>query len=257
MNNFIKRVFTAIFLAIFVIFAIVFNKYTKFLMILFFSTISIYELNNALKKINLEAIINYAYIFNAIFLLLASKLNIDIAFPIFTIYNLSLIIILVLDGNMNLYSIFANIFFAVYISFPYAYLLFLDKYWTIFAFAITSFTDTFAYLIGMTIGKTKLIERLSPNKTVEGSIWGIVGGLILSFLFVEIFNIGHRPLIYMFSIIISIVSQIGDLFASYIKRKSNIKDYGNILIGHGGIMDRFDSLLLVAPLVYILVYNLG
>ena len=144
----------------------------------------------------------------------------------------------------------------MYITLPYTFLVSLDKEWTLFAFAVTAFTDTFAYLIGMLFGKHKLIERLSPKKTVEGAIGGVFGALLLSFIFIRVFNIENRLLIYIATIFISIVSQISDLFASYIKREANIKDYGNILIGHGGIMDRFDSILLVAPLVYLLVYNL-
>lgn len=101
-----------------------------------------------------------------------------------------------------------------------------------------------------------MIERLSPKKTVEGAFGGILGGIVFTYIFINIFNLNQDLFLYGFAIIFSIFSQIGDLFASLIKRKAGIKDYGSILIGHGGIMDRFDSLLFVAPLVYVMIINL-
>ena len=112
----------------------------------------------------------------------------------------------------------------------------------------------FAYFAGTLFGKHKLIERLSPKKTIEGSIGGIIGSFLFTILFVYVFKIEHSILIYIFAIIVSALSQIGDLFASHIKRNVGIKDYSHILKAHGGIMDRFDSLLLIAPLIYLLDY---
>ena len=121
-------------------------------------------------------------------------------------------------------------------------------------------TDIFAYFCGMAFGKHKLIPDVSPKKTVEGSIGGIVFcvlgyiiyGLIVSNCFevdMNIFALG------VFGAIISVVSQIGDLAASLIKREYGIKDYGSLFPGHGGVLDRFDSVLAVSTVLMVLVYS--
>lgn len=116
---------------------------------------------------------------------------------------------------------------------------------------ITAFgTDIMAYFTGFALGKHKLCPKISPKKTIEGSIGGILGSVILSGLFGYFFV----PDILLHCIIIGvlggIVSQFGDLTASIFKRKMGIKDYGNLIPGHGGILDRFDSVLFTGPMVY-------
>jgi phosphatidate cytidylyltransferase len=110
-------------------------------------------------------------------------------------------------------------------------------------------TDTFAYFSGYLFGKHKLIPNVSPKKTIEGSIGGILGSTICCLIFGYIFKLDMALMIVM-GIIGSIIAQIGDLFASSIKRYVGIKDYGNLIPGHGGVLDRFDSVILVAPFVY-------
>ncbi|MBO5375072.1 MAG: phosphatidate cytidylyltransferase [Clostridia bacterium] len=120
--------------------------------------------------------------------------------------------------------------------------------------------DTFAYFTGRFFGKHKLIPEISPKKTIEGSIGGIVftiGAFILyRVLLFKIFTDLKINLPYLLVIILaiaaSIVSQIGDLVASAIKRQYNLKDYGKLFPGHGGVLDRFDSVMLVAPVVYVI-----
>ncbi|WP_066396140.1 phosphatidate cytidylyltransferase [Neobacillus mesonae] len=111
-------------------------------------------------------------------------------------------------------------------------------------------TDSGAYFVGKAIGKKKLWPEISPNKTVEGSIGGIVCAVIVAILFglFSEFNATIVTLIGM-TIVLSIFGQIGDLVQSAYKRHFNVKDSGNILPGHGGILDRFDSLLFVLPLL--------
>lgn len=112
--------------------------------------------------------------------------------------------------------------------------------------------DTFAYYTGRYFGKRKLCPDVSPKKTIEGSIGGILGSIIGSIIWLSFnkeMNISFLSILLL-AIIGGIVSQIGDLSASLIKRHVGIKDYGNIMPGHGGVLDRFDSILFVAPLVY-------
>ncbi len=110
--------------------------------------------------------------------------------------------------------------------------------------------DTGAYLLGSLIGKHKLYEAISPNKTWEGAIGGMLLALGLAFLMCRVF-----PQLSLFhwiavSIIVSIAGIVGDLVKSMLKRQAGVKDTGNILPGHGGILDRFDSLFFSAPLVF-------
>lgn len=109
-------------------------------------------------------------------------------------------------------------------------------------------TDSGAYFIGKALGKRKLWPEISPNKTVEGSIGGVLCAVIVSVLFVLFTDI-HASLIGI-TVALSVFGQIGDLVESAFKRHFNVKDSGNILPGHGGILDRFDSLLFVWPLLH-------
>lgn len=119
-------------------------------------------------------------------------------------------------------------------------------------------SDVFAFLIGTKFGKRKLCPNISPKKTIEGSIAGIIGVVIsyviLTIIANNVISLNVNIWIAVLgSVIISIVGQFGDLSASAIKRFCNIKDFGTIMPGHGGILDRFDSILFVAPVVYMML----
>ncbi len=116
---------------------------------------------------------------------------------------------------------------------------------------LTAFgTDVFAYFSGFLFGKHKLCPKISPKKTIEGSIGGIFGSLILCGVFGYFFAEEYFMHCLIIGALGGVISQIGDLTASIFKRKMEIKDYGNLIPGHGGILDRFDSVLFTAPLVY-------
>lgn len=119
-------------------------------------------------------------------------------------------------------------------------------------------TDTCAYFAGYFLGKKKLWEEISPKKTIEGAIGGVVGATLLAVLFAYWLNRDFMLYAIPLGVIGSVLSQIGDLIASKMKRYVNIKDYGHIMPGHGGILDRFDSIILTAPFVYyyMLILNL-
>lgn len=131
--------------------------------------------------------------------------------------------------------------------------------WMIFISSWIS--DTCAYLVGVLIGKHKLVPQLSPKKTIEGSIGGILGsaivGALFGFLLLDKTLGGNRfgVMLFVIGAIGSVISQVGDLAASAIKRNHEIKDYGSLIPGHGGIMDRFDSVIFTAPMVYFLVIS--
>jgi len=119
-------------------------------------------------------------------------------------------------------------------------------------------SDTGAYFIGKFFGRHKLAEKISPKKTIEGALGGVgfsvAGAIILGLIAQFIFKLQANYLLLALSGMVgSVLGQLGDLFASWIKRQYDIKDFGNIMPGHGGLMDRFDSVLTVAPYIYLLV----
>ena len=119
-------------------------------------------------------------------------------------------------------------------------------------------TDIFAYLVGVTIGKHKLCPEISPKKSVEGSIAGVIGVIVSMTLYCKLALPHFVPAFadvpvwayLLLGLFCGLISQIGDLTASLFKRYFGVKDYGKIFPGHGGILDRFDSLIFVAPVVY-------
>lgn len=132
------------------------------------------------------------------------------------------------------------------------------RFYILYVFCGAFISDTFAFLVGSKFGKTKLAPDISPNKTVEGSIGGILG-VILSFAIITLigsYSLGIPGNVFywvLVGIAASVAGQFGDLTASAIKRYCKIKDFGNIMPGHGGILDRFDSLMFVAPIVYLFI----
>ena len=123
-------------------------------------------------------------------------------------------------------------------------------------------SDTFAYFIGVAIGKHKAFPKLSPKKSWEGCIGGLLGAAAAGLLYGYVLEwTGHAdygtPLMFMLiGLVGSFLGQSGDLVASGIKRKYGIKDFGNVIPGHGGIMDRFDSAAFIAPIIYFVAYSL-
>ncbi len=135
-------------------------------------------------------------------------------------------------------------------------------YLLLFALFAGWMTDIFAYFVGSKLGKHKLCPKISPKKSVEGAIGGIAGAILLNvlllFVFKKFFFDGETGLSYIavivLSVVLSVISMFGDLAASTIKRNFGIKDFGKLLPGHGGIMDRFDSVLFVLPVLYSAIY---
>ena len=127
---------------------------------------------------------------------------------------------------------------------------------------VAAFTsDAFALFTGMAFGRHKLAPELSPKKTVEGAVGGLVGAVICCLIYGAVMQFGFQLKVnYLFLAIYgllgSLVPQLGDLSFSYIKREYGIKDYGNILPGHGGVLDRFDSVIFCAPAIELLVRHL-
>jgi phosphatidate cytidylyltransferase len=156
-------------------------------------------------------------------------------------------------------SIVGVIYVAMMLSFMYQVGMLEDGFWLVWLIFIGSWiSDTAAYCVGVCIGKHKLAPVVSPKKSIEGSVGGIVGsalvGAIYALCIKNKLHMEFNPII-AFTIMgaaSSVISQIGDLAASAIKRKHDIKDYGTLIPGHGGVLDRFDSVIFTAPIVYYL-----
>jgi phosphatidate cytidylyltransferase len=129
----------------------------------------------------------------------------------------------------------------------------------VFPLVVTWASDIGAFFVGRTIGGRKLIPAVSPGKTVSGAIGGLLASMLVSWLFarsvlVPVANLGFTPWAALgFGAIISIAAQVGDLFESLLKREGGVKDSSRIIPGHGGVLDRFDSLIFVMPVAYLLL----
>ncbi|MCM1539515.1 MAG: phosphatidate cytidylyltransferase [bacterium] len=157
-------------------------------------------------------------------------------------------------------TFFACIYAPVMLSFIWLIREWYGGFYLVWLVFISSWiSDTCAYLVGRTFGRHKLAPVLSPKKSVEGAVGGILGAALVGFLYgwilqtTNTLNIPHQALFFaLIGGIGSVLSQLGDLAASGIKRDHDIKDYGKLIPGHGGIMDRFDSVIVTAPLIYFL-----
>lgn len=130
----------------------------------------------------------------------------------------------------------------------------LHRAYLLLPFVLSFACDTFAYFTGLSIGKHKLAPKVSPKKTIEGSIGGVAGNVICGWIFAFVMDrwfggcIGYVNMTIL-ALLCGVVAQIGDLTFSLIKREYGIKDYGRLFMEHGGVLDRFDSVLFVAPVV--------
>lgn len=174
----------------------------------------------------------------------------------FSIVLLLLIYTVIVKNRYTFDHASFSIFGALYVGIGFYYLIetrLAGIEYVIFALLVIWMTDTGAYFIGRKIGKRKLWPDISPNKTIEGFVGGILSAVVFACLFQAIYPITSSYLILIgVTIVASIIGQLGDLVESALKRHYDVKDSGTILPGHGGILDRFDSLLFVLPLLHFL-----
>lgn len=162
-------------------------------------------------------------------------------------------------ANQVMNAYFSLIYAPVMLSFVFLTRQLENGIYLVWMIFISSWiSDTFAYLTGVMIGRHKLAPVLSPKKSIEGSVGGIVGAALFGALFGIYLDstLGQEQYVMILAVvggIGSVISQVGDLAASAIKRNHEIKDYGKLIPGHGGIMDRFDSVIFTAPITYFLI----
>lgn len=216
------------------------------------------ELKIAFSKKGICVPIIFAAIIPAL-LLLISFANISniVLYAIFLAILFIYVIALLLE-KVNIIDFSVTILSILYSFLPFwlisrVYVLDGGLKYTVLIFIISCVTDMSAMLIGKFFGKHKLIPNISPNKTIEGSIGGIICTVIACVIYGYFTNISIAWIIPL-AIVGGIVAQIGDLFASTIKRHCDIKDFSNLIPGHGGVLDRFDSAGFVALLMSIVLF---
>ena len=156
------------------------------------------------------------------------------------------------NANQVMAAFFGIVYVGVMLSFIYQTRIMPGGVFHVWLIFLCSWgCDTCAYCAGMTLGKHKMAPILSPKKSIEGAIGGVIGAAALGAVYALIIK---APVVEYVIIcaIGALISMVGDLAASAIKRNQDIKDYGHLIPGHGGIMDRFDSVIFVAPIIFIL-----
>ena len=267
-RNLITRGVAGVIYIAILLFGVLYNKYS---FIIVFGIILLFSLNEFFRLIEQKTPHLISKLFNilsGVVIFLSAYLFLDgiclLALPVSALlYLLALLVSAILINRPDTFNtIIYSAFGQLYITLPFCLLLVISHEYNLassiyhYAFVLAIFVfiwvnDTFAFLIGVTLGKNKLLERISPKKTIEGFIGGIfftvLAGIGFSLLFTEYniyFWIG-------FALTASLFATLGDLFESLIKRTYNVKDSGQLIPGHGGILDRIDSLLFVIPAIYV------
>lgn len=248
MSNNLKRILVgAVGIPVF-LYLIYAGGYYFYGLCLLIQTICIWEFLKMFENKELKSLKTLTIIISvAVFVLLSQKyyygLLLIILFMIFEVFR---------EKNRNPLNPVLSVFAVIYITIPFLLLNELEKNYLMvfYVFILIWACDTFAYFGGKFFGKHKLTS-ISPKKTIEGSVIGLTFTVIasLGFYFAEsnLFNLTDSIIL---GIIIGIFSQIGDNFESLLKRYTEIKDSSNIIPGHGGLLDRFDSLIFVIPIIY-------
>jgi phosphatidate cytidylyltransferase len=222
--------------------------------ILILSIIALREFYNAVGKMGVNPLEMVGYA--ATVLLFLANYFVDISYDL--IISILLLISLaatVIIKEKNIKDSAITLIGVLYIPFLLFHILRLEGsvyLWLVFLIAFG--TDTFAYLVGSKVGKRKLCPEISPKKSVEGAIGGIVGSIVVTVVYSLFYEISPLWSVATLAFVGSIISQLGDLTASRIKRAAGIKDYGRIMPGHGGMLDRFDSIIFTTPVVYYYAY---
>ncbi len=262
MNELMKRaLFGAIYVAI-VLASILFHPFGLLAFSAAVLVIGLTETKHLLKATESKNLFTTATILGVMVLWVHTSFSMDFQNHLIAFYALLIIgvfthFIFSKGSEKDFNPVVKAIFSVSYIVLPLAFAIsiaFVRGFWEPkFLLALFLFiwaNDTFAYLTGMALGKHKLIERLSPKKTIEGLVGGLIGsalvGVVLAYFYADL-TLWQWVI---FAVITAIFGTLGDLFESALKRAANVKDAGNIIPGHGGILDRLDSFFFATPIAY-------
>ncbi len=229
----------------------------------------IYNTTGILRRKNKLCLFSYLYVLTAFLVLAFIKEATGFFLAMFLFaYAVVLLIYMVFNHETTDFDDLGSLFFqTAYVAFLFAHILLVRRLqyghfiiWIIFITAWLS--DTAAFAVGLKFGKNKLMPNISPKKTIEGALGGLAGSVLFNLIFGIVCSVGFDLNVRYFNLILlalvaGVLSQFGDLVASAIKREHGVKDYSSLLPGHGGVLDRFDSVLFVAPTVYYFSVTFG
>lgn len=260
MTEFLKRAISGIVYVILIIGSALYDKVSFYVVFYVFMLFCLYEMK---KLIDLK--FNWTFVTATLLYLTfiqQSLISNQYLYPMVIASLFLPFVYLLLQPNKTISTIISRFLLAlVYVALPFAFVASIPffkgsyhPYIIISVFVMIWANDTFAYLVGRSFGKTKLYEKISPNKTIEGALGGFVAGLVAAYFiskYVTILSLSNWIII---AIIVFIFGSIGDLIESKFKRDANVKDSSNFIPGHGGFLDRLDSIIFAAPFVYVYLH---
>ncbi|MBR5336471.1 MAG: phosphatidate cytidylyltransferase [Lachnospiraceae bacterium] len=268
MKSFVTRLISGIFLILIALFTIINGGVYLFVVVAALSMVGLYELYRIFKVHNrLLGIVGYLAAIGYYTLLYFGRSDYYMLLFLAVIALLLLVYVFSFPkySAEQVMSVFFGLFYVVVmLSYIYQTRELPDGAFIVWLIFIASWgSDTGAYCVGSLIGKHKFAPRLSPKKSVEGAIGGIAAAVLLgtAYAWIVQYALGYADRTKVVLVIIcglgSILAQLGDLAASAIKRNKDAKDYGDIIPGHGGVLDRFDSVIITAPVIYYLAFFFG
>lgn len=266
MNETLKRAISGIIYVVLLIFSITYSVESFFVLFGLFLVIAVYEFCQLVQLNKILPILLAVITYGSVTYLESQKIPLSKSFDytlLITTLAISIRCIYFLfdDKQYKVEPLWKYLFLLGYIILPFIIITKIPfgingyNHKIIIGIFILIWTnDTFAYIVGKSIGKHKLYEKISPKKTIEGFLGGIVFAIIASYLISTYYIEGKEITQYIwlgFALIVGIFGTIGDLIESKFKRIANVKDSGNIMPGHGGILDRLDSVIFVAPFIFL------
>lgn len=268
MKNLITRTITgAIFIAA-IIFSAIYSTIVFGIIFLFIALIGMQEFQRLTRNDNktadrLPSLVSAIVIYSLITLYAHGLIAVSMLWMILPVILVMVSVLLIARGLNSIEYMAADSLGIIFVVIPLALLnLFLNPMavpgygtpWLLLGmFGILWTHDTFAYLTGSMFGKHPLYKSISPKKSIEGSIGGLGFAIVAAYIFSLFSPLQDQWYWISVAIIVSIFGTLGDLTESLLKRKAGVKDSGTLLPGHGGVLDRFDSILFVSPIVYILI----
>ena len=272
MSNLVLRALTGSVIVAAIILSIIFGKFYFGLLFFIFTVLGTYEFFKMIEKSEIIAQKAFGTAVAAVLYLLLwwvsyEPFQPEVAFnpadPQRAMYLIIIVLLMFVipirelyrtDSDQPIPNIATTLLGIVYIAIPFGLMNFMFRYkgedtfhLLLGLFVILWTADTFAYLVGSRIGKNRLFERISPKKSWEGSVGGLIASLIAAAVFAYFFKEMSLALWLGYAIVIVVAGAYGDLVESMFKRSLNIKDSGSILPGHGGILDRFDAVFISVP----------
>lgn len=258
MDETLKRALSGAVYVLLLIASIYYSTESFFLLFGIFMLVAVYEFCLLVKIPKLLPIIGSVLIYSLFFKFHASRGQEQIVLAITLAVSIKGILFLFNDNIRQLSKLWGYIFLLGYIVLPFVLITKIpfgihgyNPKIILSIFILIWTNDTFAYLVGKSVGKHKLFERISPKKTIEGFLGGlgfaVLAGYLISVYYIE----GATGIWIGIAIITGIFGTVGDLIESKFKRLAGVKDSGRIMPGHGGILDRLDSVIFVAPFIYL------